>query len=42
MAQDTTTTLLIISVLGTARVYTVLLAGFLASKWPRRERECMD
>lgn len=39
MTQDTTATMLVISVLGTTRIYAVLLAGFLASKWPRRERE---
>lgn len=39
MGQDATTTVLKSSVLGTVRVFIVLLAGFLASKWPRKERE---
>lgn len=39
MGQDATTTVLKSSVLGTVRVFVVLLAGFLASKWPKKERE---
>lgn len=39
MGQDATTSVLKSSVLGTTRVFVVLLAGFLSSKWPKKERE---
>lgn len=43
MAQDTATTAVLIhSVLATARIFVVLLAGFLASKWPKHEREYVN
>lgn len=39
MGQDATVTVLKTSVLGTFRIFVVMLAGFLASKLPRNERE---
>lgn len=38
MAQGTMKTVVVTSILGTMRVFVVLLAGFLASKWPKHER----
>ena len=39
MGQDATEMVLKTSVLGTFRVFMVMLAGLLASKLPKRERE---
>lgn len=38
MEEGTAKSLLATSILGTLRVFVVLLAGLLASKWPKHER----
>lgn len=39
--MDALITALTTSVLGTFRVFMILIAGIVASKWPRKERECL-
>lgn len=38
MEEGAAKSLLATSILGTLRIFVVILAGFLASKWPKHER----